>query len=682
MSPHVKSLLITVVALLMGCRLLVVPRSLSAQVIKIEAGASDILPSQGGSINFQGEHYEGYVGAGDIGGVFRLGSYLKTSLYGYKFTLGDQSTAIGLPTDIFGAQQYFLTRGAGVSGQVHGAKVFLFGGTTALGVGSQFFQAAQAQVPVGMFFLDIPLSDKLVFYSRNLGSRQQTSIQGLDWRPFKWLKTGLSAGIGGNQPYATATLDVHRDWLDVKAGYISAGDRFRRITTPSIFAAEPDRENLLVTIKPVSSLVLIAGHQNLLQPQMELSAPFLRATVDQFQSSYTIAKFRLGAGFFQSHSQSFRNRGEDFSVSRAVTRNIEAGVNYFRTLSGPSPRSDNLSATIRETISPKLSLLQVVTRSPGNTNVLFGGSFTTNRFAVSVDYQTLYLPFLANPFSQGLSVSLRIKLFRNFEVNGQTFRSADGKLRYSAGASTLLVHNFQHGGGDGQLFAMPKYVVRGHVRDQIGAPIEGVALRIGGELVYTNAFGEFLVRQKKAGLLPFEVVLGEFINRLPFRIVAAPSTVTAEPEDSATDVQIVLAPALRQQSPVAPLPGPAPRPMPPQMSESTTANPLLTPALSMSGSIAEVPRAPKYVIRGHVRDENGNPIEGVAVPIGNEIVFTNAKGEFLLRQKRAGLFSLAVEFEPSQFKVMAAPKSVTASPEGSAPDVLVVLARAFPDKQF
>jgi hypothetical protein len=77
----------------------------------------------------------------------------------------------------------------------------------------------------------------------------------------------------------------------------------------------------------------------------------------------------------------------------------------------------------------------------------------------------------------------------------------------------------------------------------------------------------------------------------------------------------------------------------------------------MSGNIVEVVNgAPKYVIRGHVRDENGEPIEGVALPIGNEIVFTNARGEFLLRQKRAGLFSLAVEFEQSQFRVIDAPK--------------------------
>ena len=58
-------------------------------------------------------------------------------------------------------------------------------------------------------------------------------------------------------------------------------------------AAEPDRENILVTLKPISNLVLIGGHENLLQPQTDLNAPFIRASVDQFQASYSVAKFRL-----------------------------------------------------------------------------------------------------------------------------------------------------------------------------------------------------------------------------------------------------------------------------------------------------------------------------------------------------------------------------------------------------
>jgi len=552
MSPHVKSsVFLTVVAWLLCVCGILFPDVLAAQVIKVEAGASDILPSQGGSIQIQGENYESYVGAGDIAGVFRFGSYLKTSWDRYKLTLGDQTTAIGLPTDIFGPQQYFVARGAGLSGQISGKKFFLFGGATALGIGSQFFQAATTQVPVGMLFVDIPLSDKLTFYSRNVFSHQQTSIQGLDWRPSKRWNAGFSAGIGGNKPYLASTLDVNRDWLDVKAGYIVAGNQFRRITTPSVFAAAPDRENLLVTIKPISNLVVIADHENLLQPQVDFNAPFLRATVDQFQADYNIAKFRLGAGFFQSHSRAFHSRGEDFYLYRPITRNIEGGLNYYRSLSGLA--SSNLAGTLREKITQKLSLLQVVSHSQGNTNILFGGSYTTNRFAVNVDYQDLYLPFLPNnPFTHSLTVSLKVKLWGNVQVNGDTFRSSDGRLRYSAGASTLLVHNFQRGANN-ESFNFPKYVVRGHVRDEGGAPIEGAALRIGDQLVYTNALGEFIVRQKTAGPLRFEVVLPEFLNPLTFKVITAPASVTAEPEDSAHDVLVVLSPVFRPRSSSQPL---------------------------------------------------------------------------------------------------------------------------------
>src|SRR5215467_3904325 len=123
MSPHVKSSsVLTIVAWLLCVWGILFPGALSAQVIKVEAGASDILPSQGGSIQIQGENYQGYVGAGDIAGVFHFGSYLTTSWERYKFTLGDQTSVIGLPTDIFGPRQYFLARGGAVSGQVSGKK--------------------------------------------------------------------------------------------------------------------------------------------------------------------------------------------------------------------------------------------------------------------------------------------------------------------------------------------------------------------------------------------------------------------------------------------------------------------------------------------------------------------------------------------------------------------------------
>ncbi|HEY6349643.1 MAG TPA: carboxypeptidase-like regulatory domain-containing protein [Candidatus Angelobacter sp.] len=539
--PHFPKSLVARSALFVAC-LLFFTGVTSAQFIRIEAGASDMVPSQGGTINFEGQNYKGYLGAGELDGAFRFGSYFKTMFDGFGLAVGDQNQSFTLPTDLFGGSQYFSTRGVGVA--IPGdAKVFVFGGVTTLAVGGPLFLAFQRQTPVGMIFVDKAITDNLHFYSRNVFSGQQSWIQGFDWRARKWLKTAVSAGAGSNKPYLAASVDADRNWYTVKAAYIQASDSFRRITTPSIFASEPDRENILLTVKPYSSLVLTAGHENFLAPQGSLTAPFQRASVDQLQSSFDLAKFRLGAGLFQSHGPFRRNVADGFTVSRHVVRGIDASASYYQNLSGPRPRTSYLIGTVRETISPRVSLLQVVNRTMGNTTVLFGGSYTSNRFSVSVDYHTVYMPFLANPLQTGIGITLNLKLWGGFQVNGQTFRSPDGKLRYTASASTLLTPNLRPvRGNEAQAFKIAGYVVRGHVRDEQGAPIEGAAVRVGDQTVYSNAAGEFLVRFKNAGILPLITVTQEFLTPLNFVVVSMPSTVTAVREDSAPDVLIVLRP--------------------------------------------------------------------------------------------------------------------------------------------
>jgi hypothetical protein len=516
--------------------------TVSAQVIKVEAGASDMVPTIGGSLSVQGPGYEGYLGAGVLSGAFRLGTYAKMAIGPYQVTAGDQSLAFNLPTDIFGGEEFLTTRGVGATlpGNNH---VFVFAGVTTLPAGTPIFQAFQNQTALALVFLDKAITPNFHFYSRNIVSHQQTWIEGFDWQVREWLKTDFSAGMGSNKPYFAASIDADRNWYEIKAAYIEAGSGFRRITTPSLFASEPDRENLLVTVKPYSSLELTAGHENFLAPQGDLTAPFERASVDQLQSSFDLARFRLGGGLFESHGPSGRNVSDGFTVSRDITRNINGSISYYQNLNGPKPRVSYLISTIHETISPKLSLMQVINRTPGNTNFLFGGSYTTNRFSVSVDYQTLYMPFLANPLVTGVGVTLHLKLWGGLQVNGDTFRSPDGKLRYTASLSTLLTPNL-HLAGDGEKRA-PKfgdYVVRGHVRSERGSPIEGAAVLIGNQTVFTNGAGEFVMRLNKPRQMALAVLIEEFLSPLHFTVVSAPATVTAASEESATDVLIVLRP--------------------------------------------------------------------------------------------------------------------------------------------
>src|SRR5262249_19175359 len=157
-----KSFLLAVVGVI--AFFLVCVASAPAQFVRVEAGASDMVPSEGGTLSFRGPNYEGYLGAGELNGAFRLGSYFKTSFDSYQLALGDQSIAFGLPTDILGGNQYFLTRGAGATLPVGHSKLFVFGGATTLAAGGPLFQAFQTQEPLGMLFWETPVSDKLHFY--------------------------------------------------------------------------------------------------------------------------------------------------------------------------------------------------------------------------------------------------------------------------------------------------------------------------------------------------------------------------------------------------------------------------------------------------------------------------------------------------------------------------------------
>src|SRR5207248_10943015 len=130
--------------------------------------------------------------------------------------------------------------------------------------------------------------------------------------------------------------------------------------------------------------------------------------------------------------------GEAAILSRPIARWVEAGTNYLRSQSGNGPRSRVISGVLRQTLSSRISVLQLISNSNGQTSVAFGGNYFSNHFTIGIDYQTVYVPFLAQPFKQAMGVTLQLRPFRGIELNGQSFISPDGRTRYTASGSTLF----------------------------------------------------------------------------------------------------------------------------------------------------------------------------------------------------------------------------------------------------
>jgi hypothetical protein len=115
-----------------------------------------------------------------------------------------------------------------------------------------------------------------------------------------------------------------------------------------------------------------------------------------------------------------------------------------------------------------------------------------------------------------------------------------GHLRYTFGMSTYVYRISGMTSTHSESFSIAKFLVQGVVKDDQGNPVEGAALRIGKEVVYSDSTGTFLARMGKHGPYPLNVVPDEFITNGLYETVSAPSTVRAETDDTAVNVEIVI----------------------------------------------------------------------------------------------------------------------------------------------
>ncbi len=511
-----------------------------AQIIQIEGGGSTLFDAQGGAVTIQNENSRMVIGAGLVGGQFGYGVSASFRRGDYTFLVGDNPIPVNLPTDVFDNVHYFMARGAGVSTTKMGWHMLAFAGATAEGLSTPFFPASKTDAGAGVIYLDRSLTEKLHFYSVNIVSQKQTSIQGVDWKLRDWMTLAAAAGVGSNQPYAGTSLTIQKDRLWVRLGYVYEGDRFRRVTVQSPINSEVDRGNVLVVANPFRKLSVIAGHQQLLQPQQNPNLPFLRATVNQLQVSGEVAGFQVGTGLFQSQQKQGSNLGQVAWASRKVSSWLETGAQYYRNESSHNSTSSTITGSFREILSPRLSILELVNHSR-QTTVGFGGSFQSNLISIDVDYSTVYVPFGNAQFKQALGFTVRFHPFGNVTLNAQSYLTSDGQTKYSVSGSTYIYRGLPFmSNPDPGRGHLDKYIVRGRVVDAEGNPVEGAAVKIDKNVLLTNSSGEFFLRTKRAGSYRLEVALEEFANAAPFELVSAPAEVHSAREENASTVSVVL----------------------------------------------------------------------------------------------------------------------------------------------
>lgn len=522
--------------------LLVVGAGLSsAQVFRVQGGDSTLLNAQGGSLEFKAPNYDGTIGLGFYNNHFEFGAETRYLFRGYTVIAGDDSVPFTLPTDVFDSSHYFSARGIGALRKDTDKTLYVFTGTTSTWLGTGFFNAATSDDPVALLFYERQLSPHLKLFSRNIVSNRQTSLQGIEWQPEKWLKTAVTGGLGSNEKYFATSMDAEMEKFALKSSYVITGDMFHRITIVSPASSEVDKGNIQILYRPDEHVSITTGHENILEP-LTLGGPMQQASVNQLSTDFHVQHFYFGSGLFSSTAEGRSSQGTNFYVGRRFGQRLEVNTNYFASKPQAGEKQTILSGTLRENLSPRFSVLQLISRTAGQTTFAFGGDFTSNRLLLRADYQNVYLPFRPDrPFEQALALNVALRVAGPLQITAASNVAPDGHLRYSFGASTYFYRlNGMVMNANSDSFSIAKYVVQGVVKDDQQTPVEGAALRIASQIAYTDSTGHFMVRFSKHGPFPISVAPEEFITTGMYAVISAPSQVRAESEDSAADVQIIV----------------------------------------------------------------------------------------------------------------------------------------------
>jgi hypothetical protein len=519
------------------------PGILRAQtVVEVQGGGSSLAGGYGATANFWRQGMDGWIGLGYLDG-FRAGAFLRKAVAkGDTLGFGNSALLVRLPTDIFTPGYNLLVQGVSYAGSDPHGNYLLFGGASSAGVAAPSFQPTNIEKPMGAVFLERRLQSTVRLTATAMAAERQTILPGMEWQPTPDIVTGFVVGMGSDRPYAASSIALREGKLGVKASYAWNPERFRRAPVPTPNQTEVDRENVMVTYDISPEFSVGVGRQNFTQDSADSSPP-LRATGNTVFAGGRWHDIRLTAGLYDSRSQGISNLSSYAGIGRAVSSWLDAEMFVLQSRPEGQPTTTTPLANLRWRLSPKVGISQQVSWHNGRPTILFGASLITPIGEFAADYQIVHQPLQPlHPFRSALNLTARLQL-GSYSTSLGTYVRPDGAIDYSASGSTFLYMGGL-GGAQPQPIgpSMARYVVKGTVRDEADRPVEGAAIQLGGEVVYTNSAGDFFLRAKHPERYAITILVGEFLLPGQWGVSSAPTEVTAAEEAKAIPVRVVLRP--------------------------------------------------------------------------------------------------------------------------------------------
>ncbi|MCC6318224.1 MAG: carboxypeptidase regulatory-like domain-containing protein [Gemmatimonadaceae bacterium] len=515
------------------------PTLARSQVFQVQGGGSSLFAGYGGMLNVWGNGYEASLGVGYLDGL-RIG-VAGRRLIGGRDTLraGNDLLPFTFDTDVFGTGGSLFAQGLSIQRRRGRTQSWIFAGASANALAAPYFGAQRAVRAMGWARVRHDVSRALSVSGHAVLTDRQSLFGSARWRPVHGVDGSMTLGVGSNAPYAALGLDVARERLDVRAALVGMGAGFRRASGPMPLQTELEHANALVTWKPADGWAVGVGRQHFRQDSSFAALP-QRASLTQLTTTGRFAGVAFSGGWLRSEADRRSNLSSYFTARRQLTGWLQ-GETYLLRVWEPRPaRSTTPVLLLRETLSPRLSLLQVITHERGRSNISFGGTLASGLNTIGLDYQLAHSPYLTgDPFVHSMGVNARVHV-RGVSLALSSFVTPDGRVHYSAQGNTFLYRGMDGGPAAPSGGRIDAFVASGRVVDTTGAPIEGAALEVGSDVVYTDSQGRFFVRQPTGRDLTLRVLLDDFLAPGKFEVVSAPAALRPSKDGRATPALIVV----------------------------------------------------------------------------------------------------------------------------------------------
>jgi len=516
-----------------------------AQAIWAEGGTSTMIRASGFELNYDWKPMQGWFGAGWQQG-FTFGGFMQTQLHGYDVGIGDRYQPMVLDTDVFDQSRYFAERGVFLLKRDESRTVSAFAGSTANEQATTFYRAFTANQPTGGLFVEQKIGDRASFHSVDLVQDRMTSIQSFRYKVSDDVSVSAAGGVGHGSGFLSFATEMKRRLWRLTASYTEAGNDFERVGGVLTNAAERVGLNARFQYQPKRNVFFTLDHENLLSPTIVENQLPQRVSLDSVDVGTSLKNFRLSAGATTSTSGNLHTNTENASVSRNLFSGISASGGVMRIVSNYE-NTTIVIGNVREKVSPRLSLNQGISAQSNSKNFTWGVNWLSNRFTIGVQQDMLYTP-LAGGFNGKLTesmwaVNLVAPLWRSTKLHVDSFVDPAGKVRYTAwldgiGWSRHGVQIASHPELTRSSFG--KFVVAGMVVDTAGNPVFGIAVQVDGQTAFSDNTGHFFLRFDKGLTYPLAVLPDRSLSSQYYQVVQAPVSATAETDDIAHQIVIVL----------------------------------------------------------------------------------------------------------------------------------------------